>query len=689
MAQDVEFAVCGPAGQEIGKFHLNSSSRCVELKLQIEQKIGPPSATQQIIIGDRTLEDSDLLLVPGSSTDSVIVTLLLHLPQGVSELEARWTAPALAGGFMEELQVITVSETDTWATVTRRDWEFGGKDFNVVLPNSAIQSWGLDPESGMVLLVRSTRDLDERAPEDRGHGLSESEDDQDVKGMGKGLWRRRPFLGPASLIIVPSEGNPTEVQLDVDHPLHWTAEILAAEAMQGFPVPSLGIAVARVFIGFTKVHLISLELCPAAIKWQRLTAPSTTCEAVCLDRQNLRAIFVQRGLVGREVVFTRLRGDKPCEKVDQFPLLGGPSKMVSSIAWSSVSSSLLLTFVGEHAIRVYQKAGSVWQAAMTLGDPSRRGCADGEAGELMFWFPKCDNFDGKLTYSRPLIAGPSGTVFVHSGGVLMRLSDNLSSARKVTSMREELWMLDTDEGTPFFPDAYDVAGVHDDKVYRALRQNDFRGRLLVRRLQVTPDLRQDRGRIRETAPALWPSINENRVNDAAFVDDAERYICQRALRPVRYYEEDRERWDGNPRWLSDGWLWCNTEIPKDVRVNSDGRLVDFTSWVDRKRHREWEEWTREWYEWQQWHEERNRRWQEEKLWAEGKGKGKGKRKSKGKGKGKGRVYDEDDAAYEAWYRQYKEEEEAWYVPLNPGSARFQRYQRLFEAECRKISASST
>ena len=48
---------------------------------------------------------------------------------------------------------------------------------------------------------------------------------------------------------------------------------------------------------------------------------------------------------------------------------------------------------------------------MTLGDPSRRGCADGDADRLLFWFPKCDNFDGELTYSRPLIAGPSGAVF--------------------------------------------------------------------------------------------------------------------------------------------------------------------------------------------------------------------------------------------------------------------------------------
>ncbi|CAE7252971.1 unnamed protein product, partial [Symbiodinium microadriaticum] len=409
------------------------------------------------------------------------------------------------------------------------------------------------------------------------------------KGKGKGLLTRHRCAAPGSLIILRSEGKPVEVPLDVDHPLHWDIpeppEILAVEAVQGFPIPSFGVAVARIFIG-SKVHLISMELCPAVIKWQRLTASSTRCEAACLDRENLRTIFVQAGPAGRDVVFAPLRADKESEQVDKFHLTGElPDKTVSSIAWSSASSSLLLTFVGEHAIRVYQKIGSAWQAAMTLGDPSRRGCADGEADQLMFWFPKCDNFDGELTYSRPLIAGPSGAVFVHSGGVLMRLAANLSSAIKATSMREELWLLESDEGTPQYPYPYNVCGVHRDRMYRALRQTDYRGGLLVRRLQLSPDLRQGRSRIRDTAPALWPPLNENRVTDAAFVDE-ERRMCQRALRPVRYYEEDRDKWDGNPRWLGDGWLWRKAEIPEDVRVTSRGRLVDFAQWRQRK---QWEE----------------------------------------------------------------------------------------------------
>ena len=147
---------------------------------------------------------------------------------------------------------------------------------------------------------------------------------------------------------------------------------------------------------------------------------------------------------------------------------------------------------------------------MTLGDPSRRGCADGAADALMFWFPRCENFDGALTYSRPLIPSPHGAVFVHTGGVLMRLSEDLSSATKVSSMRQELWLLDNDEGTPEYPTSCNVFGVHDEKVYKALVRTDYRGERLVRRLQISADLRQSRSQIRKAAQ-LWPSINEERL----------------------------------------------------------------------------------------------------------------------------------------------------------------------------------
>ena len=511
MAREVEFAVCGPAGQELGRFVLGSSSPCAALKAQIEQKVGPPPATQQIVIGDRTLQDLDPLLEPGSTADSVPVTLLLQFCEGVSELEARWRELPGAGGFLEELQIMDL-------------------DCDVVVPERFVHTCGLDTDSGLVLLMRQCmvsplkgtyRKFGAAVPADPKSCFSESEEEEEffkgkgpkglLKGKLKGKPRRQGHPAPGSLIILPSEGKAVEVRLDVDHPLHWPAEILAAEAVQGFPIPSFGVAVARVFIG-SKAHLISMELCPAVIKWHRLTESSTSCEAACLDRDKLRTIFVQAGLSGRDVVFTQLRGDKASERVDMFPLTGDLSgKTVSSIAWSSASSSVLLTFVGEHAIRVYQKHGSAWLAAMTLGDPSRRGCADGDADRLLFWFPKCDNFDGELTYSRPLIAGPSGAVFVHSGGVLMRLSGDLSSAIKVTSMREELWMLDDDDGPDEYPypELHNVFGVHKDTIYRSLRQTDYRGWLIVRRLQLSSDLRQGRSRIRNTAPALWPSINEN------------------------------------------------------------------------------------------------------------------------------------------------------------------------------------
>ena len=467
--------------EELGRFVLDSTSQCAALKVQIEQKVGPPPATQQIAIGDRMLQDVDPLLEAGSTADSVHVTLLLQFCEGESELEACWREPPGGG------------------------WILGGAANHGFPPQRRTPGRGSstpvasDPDSGLVLLMRQctlgpTFNLlpapRPRLPKTEQGCLSESEEEEEqlfkgkglLKGMLKGKPRRQSLPAPGSLIILPSEGKAVEVRLDVDHPLHWPAEILVAEAVQGFPIPSFGVAVARVFIG-SKVHLISMELCPAVIKWHRLSESGTRCEAACLDRDSLRTIFVQAGPKARDVVFTHLRGDKAWERFDKFPLTADLSgKPVSSIAWSSTSSSLLLTFVGEHAIRVYQKVGSAWQAAMTLGDPSRRGCADGDADRLLFWFPKCDNLDGELTYSRPLVAGPSGAVFVHSGGVLMRLSGDLSSAIKVTSMREELWMLDDDDGPEEypFPEPHNVLGVYKDMMYRSLRQIDYRGWLILR-----------------------------------------------------------------------------------------------------------------------------------------------------------------------------------------------------------------
>ena len=55
----------------------------------------------------------------------------------------------------------------------------------------------------------------------------------------------------------------------------------------------------------------------------------------------------------------------------------------------------------------------------------------------------------------------------------MRLSGDLSSAIKVTSMREELWMLDDDDGPDEYPypELHNVFGVHKDTIYRSLRQD--------------------------------------------------------------------------------------------------------------------------------------------------------------------------------------------------------------------------
>merc|ERR1712060_874791 len=108
-----------------------------------------------------------------------------------------------------------------------------------------------------------------------------------------------------------------------------------------------------------------------------------------------------------------------------------------------------------------------------------------------------------------------GALFVYSGDVLMSLAADLSSAFKVSSMREELWLTEEDEGTPEFPVTCNVIGVHKGKVYRSLVRTDYREEVLIRRLAVSNELRQARSKIRIAAPSLWPNLTEKRTYDEA------------------------------------------------------------------------------------------------------------------------------------------------------------------------------
>lgn len=184
--------------------------------------------------------------------------------------------------------------------------------------------------------------------------------------------------------------------------------------------------------------------------------------------------------------------------------------------------------------------------------------------------------------SHPLIAGQDGTVFVYSGGVLMKLTSDLTSASKVASMRQELWLTEGDEGTPQFPDILGVYGVYQGRIYRGLSQNFGGGGWLIRRLEVTAMLRAPRKEIRRLAPKLWPNLTEHKVFDINDPDpDAPKPICggnQKSVRPLQYNEDDRDKWDGDCRWIWDAYLWeglempSPEELPKDAKSKGKGKV---------------------------------------------------------------------------------------------------------------------
>lgn len=242
----------------------------------------------------------------------------------------------------------------------------------------------------------------------------------------------------------------------------------------------------------------------------------------------------------------------------------GHSKRITSIAWvgAETSSSVLFTISGSHTIEIYRNAGEGWQPVAVVG--GSRGCQDGPLNQCLFWFP-CPDLRVPVDDSHPLITGQDGAVFVYSGGVLMKLSCDLTTATKVASMRQELWLTESDEGTPEFPDIHGVYGVYADKIYRGLTQNFGEGGWLIRRLQISTICFAPRQAIRRTAPKLWPNLTEHKVFDINDPDpDAPKPICggkKKSVRPLKYNEEDRDRWDGDCRWMWDDYLWEGCEMP--------------------------------------------------------------------------------------------------------------------------------
>ncbi|CAE7215255.1 Ckb, partial [Symbiodinium sp. KB8] len=483
----VTFVVLGPSGQEIGRFRLPRQAQALELKQAVEESTGLPRETQQVLIGHRRVEDEEMLLAGGDTPDlaEVEATLLVQLPVPTTRLEVQWKQLPETYGYLEELRVLNLERAG------RRGWP----PKEVLVPTARMGCVGIDPESGLLVLVGGGlpehfgRRNGARYGYDSGEGsdsfhASELEDaDGDKKrpsgtrveylpfSWKPGYRRQHParrrnyeercysFRNSArnSLLVMPADSPAFSLPLDGHDPLVTAVEMHAMSSLQGYPFPSVGLAVAlatgsrRKFAG--PLQLIACELSPVTARTVCLTPADADCQAVCLDRGKEVAISAEVHSDGTYIGFYRLR---PCQAASAERLraeVGSCGKRATSIAWSEPANAVLLTFAGEHAIYVYQRVGAAWQPLQTLGDASSRGCQDGPASELRFWFPCGDcrllqgPYGSLMKDSFPLLPGPGGAIYVHSGGALLLLAADLTSARKITSMREELWLTEDDEGS--------------------------------------------------------------------------------------------------------------------------------------------------------------------------------------------------------------------------------------------------
>ena len=555
---------------------------------------------------------------PGGDTPDlaeVEVTMLVQLPVPTTRIEAQWNELPETSGYLEELSVKNP------ARAGMRGWP----PKEVLVPTARMGCVGMDPESGLLVLVggglpehfgrRSSRSrpgmYDSGEGSDSFHASElEEEDGEDGEERPSGppveylpfswkpCYRRqhparrrhyerssRSFRNSArnSLLVLPADSPAFSLPLDGHDPLVTAVEVHAMSSLQGYPFPSVGLAVAlatgsrRKFAGPLK--LIACELSPVTARTICLTPADVDCQAVCLDRAKEVAISAEVHSDGSYIGFYRLR---PCQASSAERLraeVGSHGRRATSIAWSEPATAVLLSVAGEHAIYVYQRVGAAWQPVQTLGDSSSRGCQDGLASDLRFWFPCGDcrllqgPYGSLMKDSFPLVPGPGGAIYIHSGGALFLLAADLTSASKITSMREELWLTEDDEGTPIFPTCQNVFGVHSGSVYRSLVRTNDTEEVLIRRLQVSAELRRPRSGIRATAPKLWPNITEQRVYPAELDPGPQ-------IAPTYYHDSHRDKWDGNIMWLSDDWLWedCPLEKPQDLRVSVFGAWTTFARW---------------------------------------------------------------------------------------------------------------
>ncbi|CAK9032068.1 Uncharacterized protein SCF082_LOCUS19908 [Durusdinium trenchii] len=532
-------------GDLVGTFHEPPDSLVLQLQQSIHARGGPAPPFQRLLCGPRELGATESL--SSLREEDTTLQLLVVVPEG-RPCDVRWLEVQHTDQLLEELQVEYVEE---------------GRSKRL-MPEQRVAVVGLEPDTGLLILVGTG--FEENTPEGgKGFRKGRNHNREDC-------WAPEGYnFVESKMLVLPSTGGqaPFGVPLDKDHVLRSAVELQVVESARGYPMPSMGVAVAMVredgYGPDCRMSLVVFEAVPQFLSETRYGLDS---QAFCLDRPQLRALWAQPNRSGSlELLAAPLRsdGDRAAEVVALLP----GSARVTSLA--KTVENILITRAGFHSIEVYGLDGS-W--CFSIGDPRCRGCQDGARADVRFWFPVwterlvCSAYGIVRKDSSPLIVGGAGRIFVYSGGVLMKLAEDLSVAEKVTSVREELWMIDGDEGTPQFPDVCAVVGIHDGYLYRILCRTDYREEVILRRLKCQDTLRQGRSAVRRRAPMIWPMLTQDKVLVAAHEVN---------VRPTYYNEESRDVWDGNNRWLRETWLWDadprgRPPEAKELRMDSMGQL---------------------------------------------------------------------------------------------------------------------
>lgn len=559
-------------GDTVGNFQLPSESLVEDLREGIAKSGGPPALFQQLLCGDKELQDGQKL---SEVCQTDVIHLLLTLPPAREDISVRWKEVEDTDQLLEELRISDAKR--------KRQWQ-------QIMPSPRVAACAVEPVTGLVVLIGAKlEELEGQTRFRQGYGCYHPQDSNSEWIVEYGN-----FVEP-EMVVVPMSAPPFDVPLVEGHPLRTTVELQVMESAQGYPMPSLGMGIALVreepCDPSCRMFLVAFELMPKVLCETQIPG-SGDVQAMCLDRSDRSSsdvFWVDRNVGGGlRCKSFQLRTGKAATCL--FELAG--EKRVTSIA--KVKGKILLTRAGHHSIEIFDLKG-VW--IMRLGDPTTRGCQDGEADKVRFWFPVWPERLIAAAYglvhkdSSPLITGAEG-IFIYSGGVLMKLAEDFS-VRKVMSVREELWMTDGDEGTPAFPEMCNVVGFHDNYLYRVLVRTDDREEVILRRLKCKDSLRQPRSVLRDSAVGIWPALTHERMS----IEHAEQ-SNQVNVKPGYYDEKSRDTWDGNLRWLREPWLWdeCGRpaeQLARGLRMHPSGILClppenDGTSFRG-AREKRWEE----------------------------------------------------------------------------------------------------